>query len=88
MAQLPKDGVDLKGSLTALGQGLIEQALGELTPDNYEIAVKLASLPDIIRGYEDIKLTNVDRFWDEVGQLGYADSGTRTMSPAMSSAGD
>jgi indolepyruvate ferredoxin oxidoreductase len=69
-------------------RALIEQALGELTQDNYELAVKLASLPDIIRGYEDIKLANVDRFWDEVGQLGYASSGTRTISPAMSSAGD
>jgi hypothetical protein len=33
--------------------------------------VKLAELPDLIRGYEDIKLHNVQRFRDEVRALGF-----------------
>jgi indolepyruvate ferredoxin oxidoreductase len=47
------------------------QALDELSAENYEQVVKLAELPDIIRGYEQIKLANIDRFWAEVRQLGY-----------------
>ena len=34
-------------------------------------AVKLANLPDLIRGYEDIKLANVRRFHEEVRKLGF-----------------
>ena len=37
----------------------------------HERAVKLASLPDLIRGYEDIKLANVARFRAEVKTLGF-----------------
>jgi hypothetical protein len=33
--------------------------------------VKLAGLPDVIRGYEEIKLRNVQRFRDEVRALGF-----------------
>jgi indolepyruvate ferredoxin oxidoreductase len=34
----------------------------QLTPDAYDRAVALAELPDIIRGYEGIKLANVARY--------------------------
>ena len=37
----------------------IEQALADLTPDSYDAVLKLAGLPDMVRGYEDIKLGNV-----------------------------
>jgi len=50
---------------------LIAGILPGLAPDNYERAVKLASLPDLIRGYETIKLRNVERFRSEVRALGY-----------------
>jgi indolepyruvate ferredoxin oxidoreductase len=50
---------------------LIEQALHGLSPENYDRAVTLAKLPDVIRGYDHIKLRNVDRFWAEVKQLGF-----------------
>jgi indolepyruvate ferredoxin oxidoreductase len=50
---------------------LIEKALTGLSPESYERAVKLAGLPDLIRGYEDIKLRNVQRFRDEVRALGF-----------------
>jgi len=33
--------------------------------------VKLANLPDLIRGYEEIKLANVRRFREEVRALGF-----------------
>jgi indolepyruvate ferredoxin oxidoreductase len=47
----------------------IEQALVALSPLTYEQAVTLASLPDLIRGYEGIKLANVARFREEVQWL-------------------
>ena len=50
---------------------LIEKALVGLAPESYERAVKLANLPDVIRGYEDVKLKNVQRFRDEVRGLGF-----------------
>jgi indolepyruvate ferredoxin oxidoreductase len=50
-------------------RALIEQMLVDLSPENYERAFKLANLPDMIRGYEDIKLRNIQRFWDEVEKL-------------------
>ena len=43
-------------------RGLIELALGSLGPATYERAVQLAELPDMIRGYEQIKLRGVERF--------------------------
>jgi len=57
----------LIGEYTAL----VEKALADLSPATYERAVKLAGLPDLIRGYEDIKLRNVARFRDEVRALGF-----------------
>ena len=39
-------------------------------PSTYERAVTLARLPDLIRGYEDIKLANVEKFRAEVRALG------------------
>jgi indolepyruvate ferredoxin oxidoreductase len=52
-------------------RGLIEKALVGLSPDSHARAVKLANLPDVIRGYEDIKLRNVAKFRDEVRALGF-----------------
>ncbi|MGH7392066.1 MAG: indolepyruvate ferredoxin oxidoreductase family protein [Candidatus Rokuibacteriota bacterium] len=50
---------------------LVEKSLVGLSPEGYERAVKLAGLPDLIRGYEDIKLRNVKHFRDEVRALGF-----------------
>ena len=52
---------------------LVFSALEGLDADNYGRAVKLASLPDIIRGYDEVKLKNIERFWQEVEALGYED---------------
>jgi indolepyruvate ferredoxin oxidoreductase len=52
-------------------RGLVEQALAGLSRESYERAVKLAALPDVIRGYEDIKLRNVAKFREQVKALGF-----------------
>jgi indolepyruvate ferredoxin oxidoreductase len=50
-------------------QTVIEEALAGLSPKTYEQAVKLAELPDIIRGYEEVKLKNIIRFREEVRKI-------------------
>jgi indolepyruvate ferredoxin oxidoreductase len=51
-------------------RALVDKALAGLGPATYDRAVKLANLPDVIRGYEDIKLRNVEKFRAEVRSLG------------------
>jgi indolepyruvate ferredoxin oxidoreductase len=51
-------------------QAQIDKAVAGLTPATYATAVKLANLPDMIRGYEDIKLRNVLRYREELKTLG------------------
>ncbi len=41
---------------------LVAEAVAALTPESHATAVELAELPDVIRGYEDIKLKSVERF--------------------------
>jgi len=50
-------------------RGLIDRALAGLSPATYEKAVSLARLPDLVRGYEDIKLRNVEKFREEARTL-------------------
>jgi indolepyruvate ferredoxin oxidoreductase len=57
-------------ALIAEYRGLIEKAMAGLSPESYERAVTLANLPDLIRGYEEVKLENVQRFRDGVRALG------------------
>jgi indolepyruvate ferredoxin oxidoreductase len=52
-------------------RALVEKALAGLGPEGYERAVRLATLPDLIRGYEAIKLRNVTRYRDEIRALGF-----------------
>ena len=56
----------LERELIAEYRDLIEAELDGLTPDTYERAVKLAGLPDVVRGYEDVKLAGVERFREQV----------------------
>jgi indolepyruvate ferredoxin oxidoreductase len=51
-------------------RALIERALRGLSPATYERAVQAARLPDVIRGYEEIKLRSVEKFREEVRTLG------------------
>ncbi len=57
--------------LIAQYRRLVFAALDDLSADNYQRAVKLAELPDMIRGYDEVKLANVERFWEAVRGLGY-----------------
>ena len=54
-------------------RGMIERALGTLSAGDeaaYSRAVEIAQLPDIIRGYEDIKEANVEQFRARAAELG------------------
>jgi indolepyruvate ferredoxin oxidoreductase len=52
-------------------RALLDKALVGLSPESHARAVKLANLPDVIRGYEDVKLRNVEKFREEVRALGF-----------------
>ena len=47
----------------------IEALLGGLTADNHALAVEIAQLPDLVRGYEEIKLRNVGAYRERTGEL-------------------
>ena len=52
-------------------RALVEQALAGLSPDDLRARRRRSrALPDMIRGYEDIKLGNVEKFRSEVRALG------------------
>jgi indolepyruvate ferredoxin oxidoreductase len=48
---------------------LVDEALDRLTPDNHATALELLELPDVIRGYEEIKLRNVVMFRKRAGAI-------------------
>jgi indolepyruvate ferredoxin oxidoreductase len=52
-------------------RALLDKALVGLSPDTHPRAVQLANLPDVIRGYEDVKLRNVQKFREEARKLGF-----------------
>jgi indolepyruvate ferredoxin oxidoreductase len=43
-------------------EDMVGRTLSKLTPDNHATALELLELPDLIRGYEEIKLRNVTMF--------------------------
>jgi indolepyruvate ferredoxin oxidoreductase len=49
-------------ALIAEYQDIVGRTLSRLTPDNHATALELLELPDLIRGYEEIKLRNVTMF--------------------------
>ena len=40
-----------------------------LSTETYETALALAEAPDLVRGYESIKLSNIDHYWARVREL-------------------
>ena len=48
---------------------LVERATGQLTPGNRGTVLAIAELADVVRGYEDVKLRNVERFRAEAERL-------------------
>ncbi|MDT7701698.1 MAG: indolepyruvate ferredoxin oxidoreductase [Pseudonocardiales bacterium] len=55
--------------LVAEYQGLVHTALEHLDAGSAEQVVELAGLPDLVRGYEDIKLAAVERFREKASAL-------------------
>jgi indolepyruvate ferredoxin oxidoreductase len=48
---------------------LVAGALEHLRPETHATVARVAGLPDMVRGYEDIKLRNVERFRAEASRL-------------------
>jgi indolepyruvate ferredoxin oxidoreductase len=48
---------------------VVETLLAGLTADNHLLAVQVAALPDMVRGYEDIKLASVRAYRDRLASL-------------------
>ncbi|HEV2812280.1 MAG TPA: DUF6537 domain-containing protein, partial [Solirubrobacteraceae bacterium] len=48
---------------------LVDRSLSELRPETHTTVAKIAALPDVVRGYEEIKLRNVERYRAEVEKL-------------------
>jgi indolepyruvate ferredoxin oxidoreductase len=49
---------------------IVSMLAANLEAANYDRAVEIASLPDMVRGYEDIKLANVDAYRARLRELG------------------
>ena len=49
--------------------GLVDELTRRLSPATAELAVRLASLPDVVRGYEDVKLRNVNAYHQSLAAL-------------------
>ncbi len=50
-------------------EDIVSRLAPKVTGDNAASATELASLPDVVRGYEDIKLGNVERYHSELARL-------------------
>jgi indolepyruvate ferredoxin oxidoreductase len=49
--------------------GLVDQLIGRLSPGTAALAVRLAELPDGVRGYEDVKMRNVESYHQSLAEL-------------------
>jgi indolepyruvate ferredoxin oxidoreductase len=56
--------------LVAHYEGTIKDTLESLTAGSYERAVNVASAPDLIRGYEEVKIRNLDNYSARLTELG------------------
>ncbi|MCO1656313.1 indolepyruvate ferredoxin oxidoreductase family protein [Pseudonocardia humida] len=50
-------------------QALVRRALARLDPGTADLVEELAGLPDLVRGYEDVKLAGVRRFRERAAEL-------------------
>jgi indolepyruvate ferredoxin oxidoreductase len=62
-------------------QDMVARTLSKLTPENHAVALELLELPDLIRGYEEIKLRNVALFRKRAEALEKQLSRPRRRSP-------
>ncbi|HTQ92189.1 MAG TPA: DUF6537 domain-containing protein, partial [Streptosporangiaceae bacterium] len=49
--------------------GLVDQLIGRLSPATAALAVRLAELPDGVRGYEDVKMRSVESYRESMAEL-------------------
>lgn len=68
--------------LLAEFESFVDDIPRDLTPENYDTLVQIAELPDIVRGYDEVKLVNVERYHAELATLRAGLSGRR--APAES----
>ena len=59
----------LERSLIGEYEELVDAAIAELRPETEADVLALCSLPDVVRGYEGVKLRNVERFRRRAGEL-------------------
>ncbi|MBH0777058.1 indolepyruvate ferredoxin oxidoreductase family protein [Nocardia bovistercoris] len=57
-------------ALLAHYTGMVLALAEELDAEGYDRAVRAANLPDVVRGYEQIKLAAVSRYCDDLRELG------------------
>jgi indolepyruvate ferredoxin oxidoreductase len=50
-------------------RALVTRALERLDAETAPLVTEIAELPDLVRGYEEIKLANVERFRERAGEL-------------------
>jgi indolepyruvate ferredoxin oxidoreductase len=50
-------------------RAVLERIAEELDPANHATAVRIAGLPELVRGYEEIKLAGVDRYRAKLAEL-------------------
>jgi indolepyruvate ferredoxin oxidoreductase len=50
-------------------EALVDDLVGAVNDDNEDTVAELAALPDVVRGYEDVKLANVERYHSEMARL-------------------
>lgn len=57
-------------ALLAHYTAVIEQVVADLCAGSYDRAVRIAELPDMVRGYEDVKLRSVEQYRARLEELG------------------
>ncbi|HYV14761.1 MAG TPA: DUF6537 domain-containing protein, partial [Conexibacter sp.] len=50
-------------------EALLDELVAALAPATHALCVELASTPDLVRGYEHVKLAGVERFHARVAEL-------------------
>jgi indolepyruvate ferredoxin oxidoreductase len=53
-------------------EATVNDILRSLTLDSYDRAVAIASTPDLVRGYEEVKMRNLGAYLGRLAELGIA----------------
>ena len=62
----------LERAIVAHYRGLLESLARELSPETYERATRIAALPDTVRGYESVKMRNIELYREQLRAEGVA----------------